>query len=222
MNTIQINNSDYWTLVNMLMNQITPDVRKLILDRLTEMNNQLIIGTSSQTLLSGNKINSVSEGNQLPIRSDAWQIQPDLARSSVMNSRKKDISEMQHPSLDFLNTKGQNPLPLQFNMNSYQMPVMDQTLYTSDRSTISTRQMTLPCQSRNLNTPGTREQALPKNKKQYNAQIDNEYTNEIDLDDIIEEIHNEPDELDEKLMRIKKLYAKIITDKRRRKKEREN
>ena len=38
----QINNMDYWSLVNMLMTQITPITRKYILDRLCEMNKQLL------------------------------------------------------------------------------------------------------------------------------------------------------------------------------------
>lgn len=41
-NLNQINNSDYLTLVHMLGNPITPDVRKQILQKLTEMNDQLI------------------------------------------------------------------------------------------------------------------------------------------------------------------------------------
>lgn len=42
MNINQIRSMDYWTLVNMLMGQITPDTRKYILARLTEMNDKLI------------------------------------------------------------------------------------------------------------------------------------------------------------------------------------
>ena len=38
----QIKNLDYWSLVNMLLTQITPQMRKCILDKLTEMNNQLM------------------------------------------------------------------------------------------------------------------------------------------------------------------------------------
>lgn len=48
MNINQINNLDYWSLVNMLMVQITPETRKQILERLLEMNNQLIIGMNLQ------------------------------------------------------------------------------------------------------------------------------------------------------------------------------
>ena len=172
MNTNQISNLDYWSLVNMLMIQITPDVRKQILDQLTEMNNQLLIGMKPQ-------------------------IQSDLARSSIHSSRKKDVSEIQHPSLDRINPLPLNNIPIssnnQFAMNnSYQMP-----------------QMIMPINNYS-------------NSNQYNTQQQNDSECEIDIDDIIDEIHNTPDELDEKLARIKNLHAKIISDKRRRRKERDN
>lgn len=42
----QIKTMDYWSLVNTLLTQITPQIRKCILDRLMEMNNQLMIAPS--------------------------------------------------------------------------------------------------------------------------------------------------------------------------------
>ena len=42
MNSEYINQLDYLSLVNMLLTQITPILRKQILDRLTEMNNQFL------------------------------------------------------------------------------------------------------------------------------------------------------------------------------------
>lgn len=45
----QIKKMDYWTLVNMLLLQITPDVRKCILDRLVEINNQQLINMNILT-----------------------------------------------------------------------------------------------------------------------------------------------------------------------------
>ena len=169
MNTNQISNLDYWSLVNMLMIQITADTRKQILDRLTEMNNQLLIGMKPQ-------------------------IQPDLARSSMLNSRKKDVSEIQHPSLDRINPLPLNGIPMnnnnQFSMNnSYQIP-----------------QMMMPINNYS-------------NTNKYITQQKNDSECEIDIDDIINEIHNTPDELDEKLARIKNLHTKIIADKRRRRKK---
>ena len=181
-NTNQISNMDYWSLANMLLTQINVETRKQILERLTEMNNQLIMGMGVQ-------------------------IQPDLARPSMLNSRKKDVSEVQHPAMDRLNYKlpvqesqhsmqrSSNPVPInipinstssQFNMNnSYQMPL--------------------------------------NNYNQYSTSSQNkELQPEIDLDDIIDEITNESDELDNKLAKIKQLHTKIIADKRRRRREREN
>lgn len=42
MDYFQINSLDYWSLVNLLMGQITPQTRKQILDKLTLMNNLLL------------------------------------------------------------------------------------------------------------------------------------------------------------------------------------
>lgn len=93
LNPMQLHTMDYWSLVNMLTSQITPETRKMILDKLSEMNNQLLMGMNMNS------------------------IQPDLARSSMLNSRKKDLSETQHPSFDHLNYKGPNPLPLNVPIN---------------------------------------------------------------------------------------------------------
>lgn len=43
----QISNLDYLGLVNMLINPISPDVRAIVLARLVEMNNQLLMGMRS-------------------------------------------------------------------------------------------------------------------------------------------------------------------------------
>lgn len=56
----------YFELVDLLMAQISPETRALVLEQLIEINNQLLY--------------------------------QDLSRSSALNSRKKDISENQHPS----------------------------------------------------------------------------------------------------------------------------
>lgn len=115
---------DYWTLVNMLLGHITPEIRKHILERLTELNNGLLYGSS-----------------MIPI------IPPDITRPGIINPRKKDMEESIQP-----------------NMYKY-------------------------------NTPMSKE---------------------IDLDDIIDDIQNEPDTLDIKLAKIKTLRDKIIADKRQR------
>ncbi len=173
MNTFQINTMDYWSLVYMLMNQSTPEIRKLVLERLTEMNNQLL-------------------GS-------------DLSRLSTLNSRKKDTSEIPHPSLDFANSQGKNPLPIHIPINS----TNPNTNFIPDRpNQYSTN-------SYQNKIPTTRPEANIYDKHQYDV------CSEIDLDDIIEEIRGS-DPLDDKLAHIKKLYGKILTDKRRRRKEREN
>ena len=69
----QINNMNYWSLVNMLMGQITPEIRKHILEKLTEMNNDLLYTP-----------------NVMPV------IQPDVTRP-LLNTRKKDMDEKSVP-----------------------------------------------------------------------------------------------------------------------------
>lgn len=169
-NTNLINNMDYWTLVNILMTQITPDTRKKVLDRLMEMNNQLLM-------------NSISLSN-IPT-------QPDLSRSSTLNSRKKDVKEIQHPSLDRITYKGPNPLPINAPINANNQP--------NPYSQISNNTM--------------------HNNIFYKQSMNMQ--KEIDLDDIIDEF-DEPDNLDKELMKISQLHTKIITDKRRRRHNRES
>lgn len=72
--------TDYASLVNALTCQITPEYRAVILDKLVEINNQLLAKTQSS-----------SRGNQFVNQSDP-------ARSCILNPRKKDVSELQHPS----------------------------------------------------------------------------------------------------------------------------
>ena len=103
----QISNMTYWELVNMLLKDITPEIRKFILDRLMIMNDEL--------LLHKNRLNTI------------------------------------------------------------------------------------------------------KNEIQQNKYSGNY---EIDIDDIIDDIQKEPDELDLKLARIKKLRDKIIYEKRQRRRQR--
>lgn len=120
MTVAQINSLDYWSLVNMLTYQITPEIRKLVLKRLTEMNDKLILNSDVQ---------------------------------------KSDLSKMA------------------------------------------------------INHPNT----LLKNN--YQNQIPNK--KEITVDDIIDNMIDdspEQDELDKKLAKIKILYDKVISDKRKRRK----
>ena len=88
-----IGNMDYLSLVKMLMDQITVEKRKEILQRLTEMNNQLLMGYDQ-----------------------SYQSEP--PRIGFSSSRKKDLSENMHPSFDQYSYKGQNPLPFGLPLNS--------------------------------------------------------------------------------------------------------
>lgn len=56
----QIKNLDYWSLVQMLLTPITPEMRKCILDKLTEMNNQLLLNNS---IFSGMQLNLMNSEN---------------------------------------------------------------------------------------------------------------------------------------------------------------
>ena len=158
---------DYWSLVNMLMNQITPETRAIILEKLTEMNNSLL----SKNNISGK---TIYERN----------LEMDLSRTSSMNARKKDLDEQIHPSLDIYRNNSvqhkilENPIPLNIPINSNNQYVNDHYKYEKTN-----------------------------NYQQTDKQID--------LDDIIHDIDD--DMLNEKLDRIKHLYQKIISDKKKRK-----
>jgi hypothetical protein len=77
----------YVDLVNMLLQNITPEYRAIILNKLVTYNNQLL-----------------AQANMSPI-----QIDP--TRSSLLNARKKDVSELQHPSI-YGNQDQRNNVPL--------------------------------------------------------------------------------------------------------------
>lgn len=173
----QIRNLDYWSLVQMLLTQISPETRSIILERLVELNNQLLIGSQST-------------------------IQPDLARAAVLSSRKKDMSEIQHPSMDRFNYKGQNPLPLNIpiNANNHFKPGNSTNIFQSN----------MFAQSSNYVAPPS-----PASQNSYDDE------DEIDLDNIIDELKDDGNDLDSKLARIKNLHHKIIMDKRQRRKDRE-
>ncbi|AUV58274.1 hypothetical protein [Bandra megavirus] len=169
----QINNMDYLSLVNMLTLQINPENRKMILERLTEMNNQLLYKNDSNTMAEYTNV--------------------DLSRSSQINSRKKDVQENLHPSMNYYNNKGINPLPLNIPMNS--------------------------AHQYNIEQPNTNYMNI---NHKSSAKINNKnYSDEIDLDSIInnfDDNDNIPDALDIKLAKIKKLHTKIITDNKNKRK----
>jgi len=120
----QINNMDYWSLVQTLSTQITPEYRSMILNRLVEMNNQLLSSTrnipSDPIGLTQHRSDRTVLNNPIeptPLRSGKSVPQPDLSRSYTQNSRKKDISELQHPSMNLAQYRGTNPLPLDLSRN---------------------------------------------------------------------------------------------------------
>ena len=78
----KIKQLDYYGLVNLLTKQITPEIRSLVLQQLTYLNDKLL-------------------NNQ-------QYVQPDLARASMLQSRKKDATEIQHPSTSSLRDESIN------------------------------------------------------------------------------------------------------------------
>lgn len=209
----QIKNLDYMGLINMLMNQISPEIRAVVLERLTEMNNQLLVG---------NQIN----------------IQTDLARSGMLNFRKKEMTELQHPSWDKLKNPSTNFAPVQFSSGSY-----ENSFYQDQE----TRNMAANENLKSRNDFKSRENPIPLDLPINSNNYQNNQTNnlnhfgysskrnyqDIDLDDIINEITSKPnsgfkgnltetldvDNLDIKLSQIKKLHQKLLTEKRQKKRE---
>ncbi|QGR53802.1 hypothetical protein [Moumouvirus maliensis] len=167
----QLYNMDYLSLVNMLTLQLTPIDRKVILDRLVEMNDQLLYKKDMNI---------------------------DLSRNSQLNSRKKDIKENLHPSMDFYNYSKKNPLPLNIPSSS------------TSQSSIETRNVFY-----NPNPYGDNYSGLHKKS----------YSDEIDLDSIINNIsdfddkENNKESLDDKLKKIKKLHSKIIANNKQKRKK---
>ncbi|AVL94657.1 hypothetical protein ma271 [Moumouvirus australiensis] len=155
----------------MLTLQLTPIDRKVILDRLVEMNDQLLYKKDMNL---------------------------DLSRNSQLNSRKKDIKENLHPSMDFYNHSKKNPVPLNIPSSS------------TTESSIESRNLFYNPTSYNHNHSGFQ-------KKSYN--------DEIDLDSIINNIsdfddkENNKETLDDKLKKIKKLHSKIIANNKQKRKK---
>ncbi|AGF85491.1 hypothetical protein QJ854_gp291 [Moumouvirus goulette] len=168
MNHGQLYNMDYLSLVNMLTSQLTPIDRKAVLERLIEMNDQL---------LYKNDINL------------------DTSRNNQLSSRKKDIKENLHPSMDFYNHNKQNPIPLNIPSSS------------TSQTSIESRNMF--CNPNIYNNQRV-------HKKTYD---------EIDLDSIINNMsdfddkENEEESLDNKLQKIKKLHSKIIANNKHKRKK---
>ena len=186
-----IANADYWTLVNLLTTQITPEIRKQILLRLTELNDQLILSSVIQNQLYNS------------------QNKQDLSRFPTMNCRKKDATELQHPSLDMFNYKGNNPLP-------FSMPLNSNTQFGPNIMGGYNGTPQIPQQ------PQSQSQSIPNIFSSSNNNFSRKQPN-IDLDEILGDIYDspesQPDSLDQELTRIKELYGKVVASKRRRRRE---
>jgi len=187
----QLKNLDYWKLVNMLVTNITVKTRSYILEILTKMNNQLLEAEYQTT-------------NPYFSQSISSRITSDLSRPSVLNSRKKDLFEIQHPSENPLISKGKNPIPLN---------------------------MALPSSyshSNKIDTDPMSALFLPDMDSAYANNIYNPFQKStINIDDVLDDLVNDSDgsdtslSLDDKLMNIKNLHNKLIADKRRRKYEKD-
>lgn len=76
---------NYLALVNMLSVQITPEIRRLVLERLTAMNNELLGVTI--------------RGHMSDTNSHSSRTQPMITRDTASsNTIKKDAKEMVHPA----------------------------------------------------------------------------------------------------------------------------
>jgi len=103
-------NLDYNSLVNQLLNPITPNVRKLILDRLTIMNDQLIsISIQNQPFQPLNQqfqpLNQQFQMQNQPtmkldIPISSISSISSISRVALPTPRKKDVTENVHPSLE--------------------------------------------------------------------------------------------------------------------------
>ncbi|AYV85574.1 MAG: hypothetical protein Satyrvirus23_17 [Satyrvirus sp.] len=104
-NSSQIANLDYPNLVNLLMNKISPYVRRCILERLNEINNQLIYEMEIPQNINIPENNDYANMRGTP---------EDFSRIGMPSSRKKDLAELKHPSAYVQNYSNQN----QFQFNS--------------------------------------------------------------------------------------------------------
>lgn len=84
-NTYKINALKYDELVSLLSTKITPEFRKLILERLLVINDySMKSNTEKQFISPGNYFNSDF----------------DIRKPIMINPRKKDVTEIKHPSQD--------------------------------------------------------------------------------------------------------------------------
>lgn len=105
-----MNNSEYWTLVNILSTPMTPEVRKIVLDKLTSINNNLLM--ENKTNIQSNNFfgpnfdhvsrsplnesrtsfKNISQSRNLPrdyVRDSSKNISKDFTRESIKNHDKE-------------------------------------------------------------------------------------------------------------------------------------
>ena len=93
----QINTMDYFSLVNMLMGQLTPQLRAKILEKLTDMNNQLLYGMAGVS--SHRKKDAVELPHPALDQYNYRQPNPvprDIPISGNRFENAKDIHEIEH------------------------------------------------------------------------------------------------------------------------------
>lgn len=119
----QIKIMDYWSLVNMLMMQITPDVRKCVLDRLSEMNNQLLMNTNMLSNMSMNprkkdpvevqhpidNVNFRNSMNPIPLNMVIGNNQPNLYSNANENQYNPQDAIRGSRGSDEYNMKNHSP-----------------------------------------------------------------------------------------------------------------
>jgi len=86
---LRINSMDYLTLVSMLSTQITPHIRKLILDKLTEMNNQLL--NSYQQI--PNKYNNIKNNDEIDLDDIINNIYPEKSDLDIKLNKIKKLQD---------------------------------------------------------------------------------------------------------------------------------
>jgi len=208
-----ISRMDYWNLINLLSTQLTPEIRRLVLERLTEINNQMIrLGSS----VSGSYVD----------------IPTDLARSGFINSRKKDLNETQHPAV-YSRNDGTSPMSLNLPVNPRPISSTSGTDSFGQMGGTGSGVMGNPYGLTGLNASpntvgfnpanpfvnmSTNPVSRPQPGPEFKFSIDE--PREFDIDELIGEEDSEED-LDDKLARISALRHKIIRDKKQRKKAKE-
>ncbi|AKI79968.1 hypothetical protein QJ850_gp731 [Acanthamoeba polyphaga mimivirus] len=105
-----VNNNEYWTLVNILSTPMTPEVRKIVLDKLTSINNNLLM--ENKTIIQPNNFfgsnfdqvsrsplnesstsfKNISTSRNLPrdyVRDSSKNISKEFSRESIKNHDKE-------------------------------------------------------------------------------------------------------------------------------------